>query len=245
MKLHKRVEYTVLLSALFLLLPIAYAEDSILPDRQVLELLYDRCNGDEWTSRDNWKDSYTPICQWEGIECTLDAILGSDDEDDATIGSSKHVVESIDLTNNNLIGTVPLMELLQMPALKVLKLSENFLTYGDVGTFDAIDSSVVYLDLINTNIHNLDNVFPDFLKFNQIKDLYLGYNDIAGSFPKQLFSMSRTLEKLKLEANAIEGTLPPELWDFTRLKSIELDNNYFTGSIPSSISRLRKLKVRM
>lgn len=107
-------------------------------DRDVLELLYVDCNGNDWFRHNNWLDNNKSICEWQGITC----VQNSDGN-----GESTEVVQSIDLSDNNLLGNPPIALILQMPKLKVLKLGGNSLQWPTNAGDSPVSSGVTYLDL--------------------------------------------------------------------------------------------------
>lgn len=51
------------------------------------------------------------------------------------------------------------------------------------------------------------------------------------------------LQYLKLVGNSLQGTIPPELFNATKLQYIDLGRNAFTGSIPSTIGKVQRLST--
>ena len=81
----------------------------VLTDRDVLEILYDSTDGDNWRKNTNWK-STAPLDEWSGI---------------STDASGR--VTAIDLNSNDLTGSIP-EELGGLANLESLELSSNELT---------------------------------------------------------------------------------------------------------------------
>jgi len=201
-------------------------------DRDVLELLYVDCNGNDWFRHNNWLDNNKSICEWQGITC----VQNSDGN-----GESTEVVQSIDLSDNNLLGNPPIALILQMPKLKVLKLGGNSLQWPtNAGDFP-VSSGVTYLDLSDTGLKSLSSIFEN-VQIPDLTDLYLGMNDLFGSFPSEIFQFAFSLERLKLESNNLDGNIPESISNFAHLTYLNLSDNYFEGAIPESVTRLTKLK---
>lgn len=99
-------------------------------ERWALASIYYALGGDDWTTATNWLSS-EPVCEWDHINC--DSFLNTIDE--------------IDLSNNNLVGTIP-NEFVMFNATQSLWLRENSLT-GPVPN-EAFGSmprlSILYLD---------------------------------------------------------------------------------------------------
>jgi hypothetical protein len=69
----------------------------------------------------------------------------------------------------------------------------------------------------------------------------LDTNNLKGGFPSGLHNFAE-LKSLYLADNALSGTLPgPELAQMTKLATLELYRNKFSGAIPSDIAKLTAL----
>ena len=203
-------------------------------DREVLNLIYDSCSGGKWFREKNWKDNNKSICEWDGISCTQ----STDADNDFT-----EAVESIDLSDNNLEGQLPIALIFEMQKLKVLKLSRNSLEWDKIKSDDHSPTSsvITYIDLSDTGLDSLEPIFADVM-MPHLTDLYLGMNDIYGNFPPSLFQFSSSLERLKMESNDLNGKIPQNINNFSHLTYLNLSDNYLEGEIPETITRLNKLK---
>jgi len=203
-------------------------------DRDILILLYNSCNGDGWYSHEGWMDKSKPVCDWYGIECVL-----QDYENNSKMQEEK--VVKIELPQNNMDGILPVRLLLQMPDLQVLDLSGNEFSWRNENNSDLVQSSISYLDLSATNLNNLAGIFTQ-VEMDDITDLRLGLNDLFGDFPPEIYNFRRTLKRLDLESNNLNGKFPENISQFGRLEELNLANNYFEGYIPTAITELTKLK---
>ena len=112
-------------------------------EREILMDFFQKAGGNQWVTTGSWGSS-DPICSWTGIRC------GGDQQDDKG-------VQVIDLSFNNLVGTVP-VSLWSLPQLKELKLTGND---GFTVLFAGIprESNVIeVLDLANTRIESLQGL---------------------------------------------------------------------------------------
>ena len=50
------------------------------------------------------------------------------------------------------------------------------------------------------------------------------------------------MDVIYLGSNELAGEIPPQIRNLTGLKLLDLDENYFTGAIPSSLNKLQKLE---
>ena len=71
-------------------------------------------------------------------------------------------------------------------------------------------------------------------------DLYLGFNQLSGSIPPELGSLSN-LERLYLRVNQLSGSIPPELGGLSNLTRLDLSDNRLSGSIPPELGGLSNL----
>ncbi len=171
-------------------------EGSVESDRAALVALYKSAGGSGWTDKTNW-NSEEPLTNWFGV----------------TVFSHGRV-EGLDLSANNLRGTLP-AELGSLTILNELDLSEN----------------------------QLRGTIPDWRGLTLLAILNLGDNQLSGSIPDWLGSLT-ALHELYLRDNRLTGTIPEELGDLGALRYLYLDDNQLSGAIPEwpgEISQLQQL----
>lgn len=59
-------------------------------------------------------------------------------------------------------------------------------------------------------------------------------NQLTGTLPKGIAELSKTMELILLNNNRLRGSIPSELGSLTKLTSLQLQSNSFTGTLPSS-----------
>lgn len=165
------------------------------PDYQPLADLFNRTNGPSWTNKTNWLTT-CDVCTWQGVTCTNGRVTG------------------IDLTSNNLIGSLP-ASLSGLTSLQSLLLGTNQLT----GT-------------IPTGLGTLAN----------LQTLILFQNSLTGGIPASLGTRT-SLQVLNLSGNQLSGPIPDQLGALTQLRLLALTNNSLTGSLPASLSALTGVQV--
>ncbi|MEN8221296.1 MAG: Calx-beta domain-containing protein [Pseudomonadota bacterium] len=74
-----------------------------------------------------------------------------------------------------------------------------------------------------------------------VSDLFLFYNSLTGSIPPELGNLSK-LKTLSLGSNDLTGSIPPELGNLSNLGGLVLSSNSLTGSIPPELGNLSNLK---
>jgi len=75
-----------------------------------------------------------------------------------------------------------------------------------------------------------------------LQDLYLNDNDLSGTIPSELGSLSN-LEHIHLNDNDLSGEIPSELGSLTNLQYLRLYKNDLNGTLPSSLGSLSNLLV--
>nr|XP_017231396.1 PREDICTED: probable LRR receptor-like serine/threonine-protein kinase At3g47570 isoform X2 [Daucus carota subsp. sativus] len=90
--------------------------------------------------------------------------------------------------------------------------------------------------------NNISGVIPiSFSNVSQLSILHLENNLFRGSIPTELFNIS-TLEQLYLAKNDLEGVIPEQIVGISsRCNHLDLNDNLFTGPLPSSIGTMKQL----
>ena len=208
----------------------------VVGDCTTLAALYDSAGGENWTNSANWKTE-APLEQWYGV----------------SIESSTGRVSSLDLSKNNLSGTIPDLSNLgrlghlvlfdnnlsgTIPALngfvqlKRLHLSKNSLS----GTIPDL-SGLIMLEQLDIDYNNLGGTIPDLSSLGSLKAMYLGHNSLSGTIPD--LSALTDLKRLHLSRNSLSGTVP-DLSSLTDLNWFDLSRNSLSGTVPdlSSLTEL-------
>lgn len=125
-----------------------------------LEALYNSTNGPGWLTSTGWRDNLLGICNWYGVTCDSDSgnVTGlslssnelAGDVSEATELIEVSTLKELDLSNNRLSGSVPLV-LGMMTHLETLDLSGNELSSFSDG-WGSGASSLRHLSLQNNRI---------------------------------------------------------------------------------------------
>ena len=75
-----------------------------------------------------------------------------------------------------------------------------------------------------------------------VQELNLPANALSGSLPPQLGDLAQ-LQNLYLHDNALSGSIPPELGNLSQLQNLSLHYNTLNGSIPPELGYLSNLKT--
>lgn len=128
------------------------------------------------------------------------------------VGVSNGHVVSLNLQNNNLIGTIP-VEIGNLPNLTYLSFNNNSLT-------GSVPSQIGQL----TNLTSLN----------------LSRNQLSGALPSQFYNLIK-LEFLDLNNNQFSGAISSQLGQLVKLKVVNITSNSFSGPIPTQIGLLTDL----
>ena len=179
-------------------------------DSSELVNLFNNTSGSNWKIKTNWLQPGKPISTWHGITATADGC-----------------VRSINLDNNNLIGSIPALDL---NTLDTLILSNNQLS-GNIPEF-----KIPFIKYINMRNNALIGAFPAVLHdWMNLGGLDLGDNNLKGPVPPDMGDICE-LQELKLDNNKIEGELPEEL---TKLQKLQI------GRVDFSNNKIDSLKEKI
>nr|KAJ0205823.1 hypothetical protein LSAT_V11C500239810 [Lactuca sativa] len=175
-------------------------------------------------------------------------------------------LQTLDLTNNGLQGGIP-VSFRNLGKIRELFLSGNNLNQDLPSFFSNLPQmSLQVLDLYG---NQLSGSLPDFTTFTALKELYLGQNQLNGSFPQKFEKISNlsildladnsingflpnlsvfaSLRELYFERNLLNGTLAEKLKPLSKLESLGASSNFFQGTISethvANLSRLRYLDL--
>lgn len=183
-------------------------------DRQVLVNFYNVMGGRDWKNGNNWLSLDTSVCEWYGITCTND------------------LVSAINLRNNGLSGTAP-PELFTLSELRTLNLDLNKISFSLKGISRATKLEVLNLGNTNLPASALADL-EELTSPNNLSVLSLDSNDLGGTIPVAIYSMSG-LRELNLGHNGFTGTLDTRIGQLTQLQRLIIDGNQLTGQFPTQI----------
>jgi Leucine-rich repeat (LRR) protein len=213
--------------------------------RDALVALYQSTNGQAWVGKLNWLGAPGTECTWYGVTC----------------GDGETSVHQINLSANNLVGTLP-PQLGQLSDLQSLYLVNNELT----GRIPDEFGNLKKLEYLGLSDNHLEGPLPQTIGgMTAMIDIDLSTNAITGEIPASIGNLTNAtrislasnrlsgqvprdfgsllkLEILSLPTNELKGAIPPELGNITSLVALQLQYNKLTGGIPPQLGKLRNLQ---
>ncbi|KAH9735373.1 MDIS1-interacting receptor like kinase 2 [Citrus sinensis] len=196
-----------------------------------------------------WKDriphNTSDHCNWFGITCDYEGRITHIGLAESNIkGELGHInfscfpnLQYLDLSNNNLSGSIP-SQIGSLSNLKYLDLDRNNLT----GTIPKEIGSLRNLKELRLGSNNFNGTIPNEIgSLRKLEALSLDSNKLSGTIPKEIGSL-RNLEVLDLSSNNLNGTIPKEIGSLKNLKQLDLSSNNLNGTIPKEIGSLRNLE---
>lgn len=116
---------------------------------------------------------------------------------------------------------------------------EMMLPGGNVGWDEANDPCPVQF---NASWHGVACVDPcytpidgDDCRFGRVTGLQLQFNNLTGTLPESLFDKLINLTSIDLSHNSISGTIPTTLGKLRNVQVLHLNHNLLSGTIPTEI----------
>ena len=164
-------------------------EQDEMTERDILIALYDATNGDAWTNNSNWC-SDADLSEWYGVYTDYQGR-----------------VMSIDLSSNNLTGSLP-DEIGNLEVLWTLNLYNNELT-GEIPVSIG--------------------------KLTELRNLDLSQNQLTGGLPSEVGNMQNLVYSY-LSNNQLTGTVPESLGRLTSLEYMNFGKNMLSGDLPQAVT---------
>ncbi len=200
-------------------------------DSLELVKLYNATGGANWTRK--WILT-SPMTTWSGVFLTDGRVTLIDVSSNNLIGTIPELnltkLETLYINfNYNLSGTIPNFDL---PKLQVLDLAVNLSLSGTIPNFNLLPE----LQTLFLSDNQLTGTIPNFNSLPKLQTLYLWNNQLTGTIPN--FNLLPKLQSLVLSGNQLSGTIPN--FDLPKLKYLDLSFNPLTGTIPNF--KLKKLE---
>jgi len=170
-----------------------------LADWSALKALYESTDGDNWANNTGWQIVTLDV---PPIDCDLNSLYGvtSDNicnlvDDDVCFDTG--VVVAIDLSNNNLNGSIP-AEINYLQFLTELGLNENQLN-GEIPT--QMGDALQNLEKLELNQNQLTGTIPEsFVNLINLNRLNLSDNNLSGCYPDRFVNLCYQLGSFALNS---------------------------------------------
>ncbi|KAL8099258.1 LRR receptor-like serine/threonine-protein kinase HSL2 [Apium graveolens] len=210
------------------------------------------------------KTLYAP-CDWTGITCNASRVISIDLSSFNVNGSFPdelckiHTLQHLNLSDNNLSGTISSHSISLCSHLHTLNLSSNYFV-GNLPDFGDHFTNLTSLDLSSNNfsghipesfgflqglkvlclVNNmLTGTFPEFLtNLTELSDLELAYNPFQPSPLPSSIGKLMMLEKIFFSSINLNGVIPECIGNLSALRNLDLSYNSISGKIPSTIGNL-------
>ncbi|KAL6658426.1 hypothetical protein ACP70R_004012 [Stipagrostis hirtigluma subsp. patula] len=148
-----------------------------------------------------------------------------------------HHLEHLELSRNNLTGTIP-TSLANITMLNVLACSSNNIE----GTIPNELGRLRNLQVLYLDNNKLEGMFPQaILNLSALNSFYLSFNGLSGEVPSNLGSSLPNLTEIILDYNFFSGHIPSSFTNASNIGRVSLSMNNFTGVVPTSTGQLSKL----
>ncbi|KAK3130640.1 hypothetical protein QOZ80_6BG0496020 [Eleusine coracana subsp. coracana] len=135
------------------------------------------------------------------------------------------------LYQNQFTGTIP-ASIVLLPKLSDIKIFDNQLSgklSSELGKYSPLSN-------LEMDDNNLSGPLPETLCANGfLYGLVAFNNSFSGAIPASLGNCV-TLKNLMLQDNSFSGDFPAKIWSLPRLTTVKIQNNNFTGALPAQIS---------
>ncbi|XP_074357211.1 putative leucine-rich repeat receptor-like serine/threonine-protein kinase At3g14840 isoform X1 [Apium graveolens] len=148
-----------------------------------------------------------------------------------------HVVGLI-FKRQNLAGTLPASELLDLPSLQIIDFSRNYLNGSLPREWGA--SRLTNITLLG---NRLTGTIPkEFGNITTLLELLLDHNQLSGPVPPEIGNLP-AIERIILSSNNLNGELPSTYANLTTLKDFRIADTNFTGKIPNFIEKWTNVQI--
>ncbi|XP_042519794.1 receptor-like protein kinase BRI1-like 3 [Macadamia integrifolia] len=151
-------------------------------------------------------------------------------------------LELLDLSSNGFTGGIsfPSGFCPSLSSLHTILLPGNFLS----GTVPPELGNCKQLSTIDFSFNNLSGSIPsEVWELPNLSDLVMWANSLSGEIPEGICVNGGNLKTLILNNNLITGTIPLSLAKCTNLIWVSLSSNLLTGRIPTGVGNLMKLAI--
>lgn len=140
----------------------------------------------------------------------------------------------IAMNNNKFQGYIP-SSLANASDLSFVQLNSNLfngIVPSEVGRLRQINWLQISNNLLQAKEQRDWEFISTLTNCSQLQTLDLGANKFRGVLPDSVSNLSDALIFLSFSVNEISGSIPKDIGNLISLQSLDLSNNYFTGTLP-------------
>ncbi|KAM3269945.1 hypothetical protein P3S67_029851 [Capsicum chacoense] len=145
--------------------------------------------------------------------------------------SSLSNLMSLQLSNCNISGRIPIVQLLNLTSVSTLAMSSNVLT-SSIHDFLSNLTTLSVLDFSGNDLN---------VPWSKLISLDISFTRVGGTVPPSL-SNSTSITVFLDDGCLIEGSIPPSITKLKKLRLLMLNDNDITGQLPVSMSSLTRLQ---
>uniref|UniRef100_A0A0D9X774 non-specific serine/threonine protein kinase n=1 Tax=Leersia perrieri TaxID=77586 RepID=A0A0D9X774_9ORYZ len=168
----------------------------------------------------NWLESKTSPCQWQGVSC-----------------DASGRVNFLDLSNSNISGPA-FQNFSRLNRLTHLDLSANSI----IGELQDDLKNCLHLQYLNLSYKLISGTL-DVSSLTNLQTLDLSQNRFQGSIRANFPAICRNLSAINLSNNNLTGSVSGLFNNCLKLQDVDLSWNNFTGKIWNGIARLRQFRA--
>ena len=216
-----------------------------------------------------WNSNITEACNWQGVTCARSSSSSSSNSsssssqrctvtkvelkgysvfgqfsDAVTYMGGLTNLEVLDLSSNNIYGTLPEALSSLFDRLQFLDLSSNDFSGNLPPAFSTITTTTALSPIkLLTNLSHFSlaynafsGAFPSFVcnNYNKLQVLDLAQNNFSGPILSSCFTTLAALKVLSVGGNSLTGAIPPNI-NLPNMQYLSIESNHFSGSLPSSL----------
>lgn len=181
-----------------------------------LVTLYEATKGDNWYVNTNWLRPEIDICEWHGVNCQGEVLP----KDSANVPTTTTTLDTFPSDNFAIAGPPP-------GDLEDDTLTDEELVTPEGFPVDDDDANNGDITKRNFSIHNLE----------------LQANNLKGTIPDDIITLSTMLGLFDLSMNEISGTIPTDLYRLSFLRGFDVHSNQLESTIPTTIAKMVNLRL--
>ncbi|CAL4964203.1 unnamed protein product [Urochloa decumbens] len=147
------------------------------------------------------------------------------------------------IVKSRFTGSLPL-SLTNLSSLQMFSVAHNGFTGvvpSGIGRLRNLNALYLGANIFEANKEEDWEFISSLTNCSGLQQLAINSNRFAGKLPSSLANLSTNLQSLEIQNNYISGTILPEIGNLASLQVIEFSSNLLTGVIPESIGKLTQL----